>query len=66
MPSPRPPVIHTRHAARFVRQERLNGGPFIVGEFVAHDSRPRFGSLNHALVDTINPQNAYCVGPLMH
>src|ERR1700730_86416 len=33
------PVIYTGHAARFARQERLDGGPFIIGEFVAHDSR---------------------------
>jgi hypothetical protein len=32
-------VIHTRHAARFVRQERLDGDPFMVGEFIAHDSK---------------------------
>jgi hypothetical protein len=29
------PVIYTRNAARPVRQERLDGRPFIVGEFVA-------------------------------
>ena len=50
------PVIYTRNAARLVRQERLDGGPFIIGEFVAHDSRLRFGSLNHASGDAINPQ----------
>ena len=31
------PVIHPRNAARFIRQERLDGRPFLVGEFVAHD-----------------------------
>src|SRR3954465_14001085 len=40
-------VVYTRNAARLVRQERLDGSPFVVGEFVAHDSRLRFGSLNH-------------------
>jgi hypothetical protein len=50
------PVIYTRHATRLVRQERLDGGPFTVGEFVAHDSRLRFGSLNHAPGDAINLQ----------
>ena len=49
------PVINTRHATRLIRQERLDGGPFIVGEFIAHDSRLRFGNLNHAPGDTINP-----------
>ena len=38
---------------------------FIVGEFVAHDSRPRFGSLKHALLDTINRQTPIA-RPLMH
>src|SRR6266700_3304081 len=49
------PVIYTGHAARLVRQERLDGGPFIIGEFVAHDSRLQFGSLNHAPGGIINP-----------
>jgi len=52
------PVIYTAHAARLVRQERLNGYPFIVGEFVAHDSRPPFGSLNHGLPAELN----FCFG----
>jgi hypothetical protein len=42
-----PSVVHPRNATRLVRQHRLNGGPFMVGEFVAHDSSPQFGSLNH-------------------
>src|SRR4051812_10114938 len=41
------PVIHTRDAARLVRQERPDGRPFVIGEFVAHDSRLRLVSLNH-------------------
>ena len=28
-------------------QHRLDGNPFIIGGFVAHDSSPQFGSLNH-------------------
>jgi hypothetical protein len=51
------PVINTGHTARLVRQKRFDGVPFIIGEFVAHDSRLRFGSLNHAPGDTINPQS---------
>jgi hypothetical protein len=47
-------VIYTRHAARLVRQERLDGDPFIIGEFVAHDSGRLFGSLNHVPGDAIN------------
>src|ERR1043166_3522958 len=27
------------HAARLVRQERFDGRPFVIGEFVAHDSK---------------------------
>ena len=41
------PVVHPWHAARLVRQHRLDGRPFMVGEFVAHDSSPRFRGLNH-------------------
>jgi hypothetical protein len=40
-------VVYPRNAARLVRQHRLDGNPFIIGEFVAHDSSPQFGSLNH-------------------
>jgi len=31
-------VVHPWHAARLVRQHRLDGRPLIVIEFVAHDS----------------------------
>jgi hypothetical protein len=34
----------------------LMAAPVVVGEFVAHDSGLRFGSLNHAPGDAINPQ----------
>ncbi len=47
-------VVHTGHAAWLVRQHRLDGSPFFVGEFVAHDSKPRFGSLNHSPVVGLN------------
>src|ERR1700730_13686422 len=33
------PVIYTGQAARAALQDRLDGGPSIIGEFVAHDSR---------------------------
>src|SRR5258706_12163827 len=33
-------VIHPRNATRLVRQHRLDGTPFMIGEFIAHDSRP--------------------------
>jgi len=34
-----------RNATRLIRQHRLDGSPLIGGEFVAHDSNPRFGGL---------------------
>ena len=40
-------VVYPRNATRLVRQHRLDGNPFIISEFVAHDSSPQFGSLNH-------------------
>jgi hypothetical protein len=51
------PVIHARNAARLVRQHRLDRGPFKIGEFIAHDSRLQFVSLNHEQGDSINLQN---------
>jgi hypothetical protein len=40
-------VIHAWHSARLVGQHRLDGSPFPVGEFVAHDSVPPVRGLNH-------------------
>jgi hypothetical protein len=40
-------VVHPRNSTRLVGQHRLDRGPFTVGEFIAHDSKPQFGSLNH-------------------
>src|SRR5215831_20118839 len=34
-------VVYPRNATRLVGQHRPYGSPFIVGEFVAHDSSPR-------------------------
>jgi hypothetical protein len=45
---------------RLVRQHRLDGGPFIVGEFVAHDSSPQFESLNHG-----SPVKRNALGPTL-
>ena len=47
-------VIHPRHAARLVRQHRLDGSPFIVGEFVAHDSALQVRGLNHGSAVRLN------------
>jgi hypothetical protein len=57
------PVIHARNAARLVRQHRLDRGPFIIGEFVAHDSRHQFVGLNQEQGDRINLQNPDAVNP---
>ena len=57
-------VIYTRNAARLVRQHRFDGGPFIIAEFVAHDSRLQFRTLNHAPARIINPARPVA-GPLM-
>jgi hypothetical protein len=38
-------VIYTPNAARRVWQHRLDGGPFMIAEFVAHDSRLRLWEL---------------------
>jgi class 3 adenylate cyclase len=48
-------VPYARNAARLIRQYRLDRDPFIIGEFVAHDSRLGFGRLNQVLGGTINP-----------
>jgi len=36
-------IVYPRNAPRFVRQHRLDGNPFMIGEFVAHVSSPSFG-----------------------
>jgi hypothetical protein len=35
-------AIYSPNAARLVRQHRLNGGPLIIAELLAHDLRLRF------------------------
>src|SRR5438445_8885286 len=47
-------VIYPWHTARLVRQQRLDGSPFLVGEFVAHDSAPSVRGLNHGLAAVLN------------
>ena len=49
-------VICTPNAARLVRQHRLDGGPLMIAEFVAYDSRLRFGSFDHVLRGAVNPR----------
>ena len=55
-------VIYTSNTTRLVRQHRFDVGPFVITELVAHDSRLRFGSLNHAPSGIINPQYAIAGG----
>ena len=43
-----------RSLARLVRKERPDGSPLKVREFVSHDSRHRFGGLNHACLGVRN------------
>src|SRR3954463_1171021 len=40
-------VVYPRNATRLIRQHGLDGNPFMTSKFVAHDSSPQFGSLNH-------------------
>jgi hypothetical protein len=47
-------VVRSSHAARLVRQHQLNGRPLVVGEFIAHDSSPQFGDLNHGSTAGLN------------
>jgi hypothetical protein len=35
-------VVHPRNATRLVGQHGLDGNPFMIGEFIAHDSSPSF------------------------
>jgi len=55
---------YTPNATWLVRQHRFDGGPFIIAEFVAHDSKLQFRSLNHVRGDTIKPHWPFGV-PLM-
>jgi hypothetical protein len=48
-------VVEDAKTSAKMRPQWLDGRPFIVGEFVAHDSRLRSGSLNHAPGGIINP-----------
>ena len=54
-------VVHTGNAARLVRQQRFDGGPLVVGEFIAHDSSPQLG-LNHRMtaISTGAPVELLC------
>ena len=49
-------VVYTPNAARLVGQHRPDRHPFIITEFIAHDSRPRLRSLNHGHRRIINPK----------
>ena len=62
---PGPPLLgmlsHTNGGdrAHLFRQHRLAGSPFVVGKFIAHDSKvPQFGSLNHRRAAFLNAASA--------
>ncbi|MEA2823051.1 MAG: hypothetical protein QOJ86_5055 [Bradyrhizobium sp.] len=44
---------------RLVRQHRFDGGPFIIAEFVAHDSRAPVSELESRLLQRHQPAMAY-------
>jgi hypothetical protein len=54
---------HTRDTARFVRKHRADDTPFAVGEFVAHDSKLQFKSLNHVYADATNTEMRFLYQP---
>jgi hypothetical protein len=41
------PVVDPRHSAWLIRKEWSDDSPLKVREFISHDSRSGFGSLNH-------------------
>ena len=57
-------AIYPPNAARLVRQHRLDRGPFIIAEFVAHDLKLQFRSLNHVHGNSIKPHKL-AAKPLM-
>src|SRR5262245_56605262 len=54
------PVVDPWHTARLIRQHRLDGCPFVVGDFVAPDSSPRFRGLNHDPKAGLNGTSIRC------
>src|SRR5580692_402781 len=50
-------VVYPRNATRLIRQHGLDSSPFIIGEFVAHDSSSQFGSLDHRGLANRNASN---------
>ncbi len=46
------------NTARLVRQHRFDSGPFEIAEFMTHNPRLRFRSLNHVYCSTINSRGA--------
>src|SRR5438270_3918787 len=42
-------VVYAANATRLIRQHRFDGGPFMIAELVAHESRLLFQSLNSRL-----------------
>jgi hypothetical protein len=57
-------VVSPRNATRPVRQHGIDGNPSIIGEFVAHDSSPQFGSLNQRGLAGRNASGQALIGRL--
>jgi hypothetical protein len=60
-------IVYTRHASHLVWQHRLDGCPFIIREFAAHDSRLQLGSLNRVQSGAIHrqsPDDSFQMGAL--
>ena len=50
------PAVGANSKQKMIINYQLDGGPFKFAGFVAHDSRLRFGSFNHAQGGNINLQ----------
>jgi hypothetical protein len=48
-------VIYPWYAARLVRQHRLDGSPFVIGEFIAHDLNSPVRGFESQPLANLNP-----------
>lgn len=55
------PVDQARCAAWLVRQHRLDGDPFLIGESAAHDSRPKVRNLESQPSRRLQPCERSCI-----
>jgi hypothetical protein len=52
-PAESPPAVYPRDAAELILEHRPDDAPFAIGEFMAHDSKRMFGSLNHTYTNVL-------------